>query len=60
MHIRITVINVIFIQVIFPNSKGKHGYSHRAQTDLTFLSNLITLIDEFYDRVMVRLELSVA
>jgi hypothetical protein len=60
MHIRITVINVIFIQVIFLNCKGKHGYSQRAQTGLTFLSNLITLIDEFYDRVMVRLELSLA
>jgi len=60
MHIRINVINAIFIQVIFLNSTGKHGYSHRAQMGLTFLSNLITLIDEFYDRVMVRLELSVA
>jgi hypothetical protein len=52
MHIRITVINVIFIQVIFPNSKEKHAYSFRGPMDLTFLSNLITLIDEFYVRVM--------
>jgi hypothetical protein len=60
MHIRITVLNVIFILVIFLNSKGKHGYSHRVQMGLTFLSNLITLIDEFYDSVIVRLELSLA
>ncbi len=52
MHIRVTVINVIFIQVIFLNSKGKHAYSHSAQMGLTFLSNLITLIDEFYDRIL--------
>ena len=60
MHIRITVLNVIFILVIFLNSKGKHGYSHRVQMVLTFLSNLIILIDEFYDSVIVRLELSLA
>ena len=61
MHIRITMTNFIFIQVIFnPNSKEKHAYSLRGPMDLTFLSNQITLIDEFYDRVMIRLELSVA
>ena len=34
---------------------GKHAYSHHVQMSLSFLSNLITLIDEYYDKVMVRL-----
>ena len=34
---------------------GKHAYSHHAQMGLTFLSNQITLIDEYCERVMARL-----
>ena len=35
--------------------KGKHAYSHHAQMGLAFLANLITPIDEYYNRVKVRL-----
>ena len=34
----------------------KHAYSHHARIRLAFLSNSIILIDEYYDRVRVRLE----
>jgi hypothetical protein len=30
---------------------GKHAYTHHEQMGLTFPSNQITLIDEYYDRV---------
>ena len=45
------------LSINFKNQKkikidiGKHAYSHHAQIGLTFLSNQITLNDEFYDRV---------
>ncbi len=45
-------INVFFITVVESlHIKGKHSYSHHAQLGLTFHSNLITLIDKYYDRV---------
>ena len=34
---------------------GKHRYLHHAQMDRTFLSNLITLIDEYCGRVRIKL-----
>jgi hypothetical protein len=53
-HVCTFVYDFVVLQLMHHISyMGKHAYSHHAQMGRTFLSNQITLIDKFYDKVTV-------